>query len=573
MICSQPLRHVIRSRSVIVLALAAATLAVYAQTLDFDFVHFDDHSYVVKNPMVERGLDAESVRWAFTASHLSNWHPLTWLSYMLDTELLGSSARGFHATNVALHVLNVLLFFFVLESLTAHRGASALAAALFALHPLHVESVAWISERKDVLSSAFGLLAIASYAAYARRGGALRYALVPLCLALSLMAKPMWVTLPVALLLLDYWPLRRFGGAPAPRGAAALAPRCATAAVRRLVLEKLPLLLLSAASGALALAAQSRAMGHAAEVSLWLRAANAAVSCVRYLHMALWPTGLSAHYPHPNLPGGVPWSALEIAGAGALLLVLTLLAAAARRRPQLLVGWLWFLGTLVPVLGFVQVGTQAMADRYTYVPLIGLYVAFAWSCADAVRACRRRSRRAAVALVAAIVLLVAAAGGRAANQAGMWRDSVTLYRRSLEVEPRSALFHANLGNRLLALGDRAGAHQHYEEALRLQPDSLRVQAGLAWLLATSDDPALRDPERALALAGAVSQRLRHRDVNALDTLGAAFAATGDFPRAIAAAERAIELARRRQNERLAEEIALHLARYRAGEPWISPPPE
>jgi tetratricopeptide (TPR) repeat protein len=439
----------------ICLGLVVATVAVFGQTLGFEFVLFDDDGYVVDNPWLRRGLGADSLRWAWTTGSMSNWHPLTWLSYLVDFELYGPSPAGFHATNLLLHIVATLLLFGALRLATGREGRSALVAALFALHPLHVESVAWVSERKDVLSACLGFGSLWAYLAYGRRGGWARYALSAALLALGLAAKPMLVTLPALFLLLDHWPLDRLR-----RGGA------------RVLVEKLPLLALSAAASVLTLRAQGGMLGAGAELTLPLRLANAVHATTWYLAKTLWPTGLAAHYPHPYLPwaGGEPLETWRIAVAGLTLLALSAAALRARRQPYLLVGWLWFLGTLAPVSGLLQVGTQAMADRYTYLPLVGIFLAGVWGGAELLHrlAPERRTRQRVAAGLAAGLLGVF--GGMAFVQAGTWRDSVTLFEHALRVAPRDRLLHTSLGMGYQARGLHGRAIPCFERALAIDPD-------------------------------------------------------------------------------------------------------
>ena len=451
----------------ICIALGVAVLAIYGQTLGFEFVNFDDPQFVTGNPNVMGGLTFNGVVWAFGAGRMGSWHPLTWLSHMLDAQLFGTNAGGHHATNVLLHALNTLLLFGVFRSATGAVWRSALVAALFALHPLHVESVAWVSERRDVLSTAFGLLAIGAHVGYARRGGVRRYLAVTLLFGLSLMAKPMLVTLPCVLLLLDYWPLRR--SRPA-----------------WLLLEKLPLFALALACSLATIAFQQRAAAVATTqaLALELRAANAVVAYASYLLQLLWPTRLALYYPHPYLEaaGGFPLAAWQIAGAAALLLGLTLLALRARQRPYLTVGWLWYLGTLVPVIGFVQVGMQAYADRYSYFPLIGLFVAIAWGAADVVSALRPRLPRAGAFAAGAAGAVLLALGVGAWLQTRHWRDSFSLFQHTLEVVPRNPVIRYNFANHLRDLGRLDEAVREYTRALEETSDSVNIRVNLANVL-------------------------------------------------------------------------------------------
>jgi tetratricopeptide (TPR) repeat protein len=461
--------------------LVAATLVTYWPALENGFV-FDDIDYVTLNPQVQAGLTGPSIAWAFTTGHASNWHPLTWLSLELDRDLFGPEPWGYHLTNLVLHVANALLLFLVFWKMTTAVWPSAFVAALFALHPLHVESVAWVTERKDVLSTLFGLLALLAYWAYARRPALGRYLLVVLAFALSLLAKPMLVTLPFLLLLLDYWPLGRLRLVREPlaerhRAAGAAGP----VAVARLILEKVPLLLLAAASCVATWLAQQH--GHSvqrlAQLPLALRAGNAVVAYAVYLRKVLWPTDLAAFYPHPG--SSLPWS--HVAAPALLLVAVTALALWLRRRaPYLFVGWFWYLGTLVPVIGLVQVGSQGLADRYTYVPLVGIFIMAAWGVADLVA--RRPAQAAAPAALGWAVILVACAL-ITWLQVHHWQDNLHLWHHALEVLPDNAFAHTNLGVAIMenASGpdDETAAFSHFTRALQIDPDQARASLGLALL--------------------------------------------------------------------------------------------
>lgn len=441
--------------------LGFAAVAVYWPTTGHPFILFDDPRYVTENPDVLRGLGWDGVAWAFQTFHAANWHPITWLSHMADVTLFGPVPGSHHLVNVLLHAANAILLFLLLARATGADGRSAFVAALFALHPTHVESVAWIAERKDLLSTAFGLLALLAYVSWTRRGGALRYALVAACFALSLLSKPMWVTLPFLLLLLDAWPLERLGGAPHGSGSAV-----APATPRRLVVEKLPLLALSVASSAVTVAAQSGAGAvRGQELGLPARLANAAVAYVRYAGKTLWPSDLAVFYPLP-VSGTPAWKAI---GALAILALVTAYAIRERRSmPWVAVGWSWFLGTLVPVIGLVQVGSQAMADRYTYLPTIGLYVAITWTAASiAARAGRIRL----LAVAGAAVLLGLA--WRTHVQVGHWSSHEALFRHSILVEPDGALAHGALSEGLRRDGRLDEALLEALEATRLEPGHAR----------------------------------------------------------------------------------------------------
>src|SRR5262245_20510376 len=397
------------------LGLVAVTWAVFGQTLTHDFVNFDDHVYVYENPLVTRGLSTEGIIEAFTHTHARNWHPLTTLSHMLDCQLYGLNAGGHHLTNVILHTISVLLLFLVLKQMTAAVWQSAFAATLFAIHPLHVESVAWIAERKDVLSAVFFMLTLAAYVQYTRAPSALRYMLVVLLFAFGLMSKPMLVTLPLLLLLLDYWPLDRIGAHKSE----------VTRRLPTLIKEKIPLLALSIFSCIATLFAQRQGPSAIDQLPFLWRLENTFVTYVTYVWQMLWPARLSVFYPHQNdrLP------LLEVTGALALLVATSLVVISLRRtKPYLVTGWFWYLGMLVPVIGVVQVGEQAHADRYTYLPQIGLYIMIAWTVGSLLLESTRR-RRALVGVIAAMAVVSLSA--RAFGQTSYWKNSETLWNHAL----------------------------------------------------------------------------------------------------------------------------------------------
>lgn len=444
--------------------LFAGTCAAYAPIGANGFVNFDDDLYITDNPAVGAGLSARGVTWAFTTTHASNWHPLTWLSLQLDAQLHGVDAVGYHITNVLLHALNVLLLYAVWRRMTGQSTASAVVAALFALHPLHVESVAWASERKDVLSTCFWLLTMWAYVRYCARPGTGRYLQVVLLFALGLAAKPMLVTLPFVLLLLDWWPLGRLTGMRTRLLQGVKTSERGSLLSRRL-LEKVPLFALAVAACALTFYAQEkgRAVNPIADVGLRLRVMNAVVAYLLYIGRMVVPVGLAPFYPHPRaaLPG---W--LVLVAAGALLAFTVFVLRQGRRRPYLVVGWFWYLGTLVPVIGLIQAGWQSSADRYTYVPLIGIFVMAVWTLADWAHGRERRQR--ALAVTAAASLMVCAV--MTWRQVGFWRDSVTLWNRALAVTKDNFVAHLKLGDDFLRHNDLAHAQRQYEETLRLEPN-------------------------------------------------------------------------------------------------------
>lgn len=537
-----------RLRLVICLLLAAATAAVYWRVLGFEFTNYDDWDYVTRNPQVQAGLTWETIKWAFTTGAASNWHPITWLSHALDCQLYGLEPWGHHLTSLVIHIANTVLLFLVLDTMTRCTWRSAFVAAAFALHPLHVESVAWVAERKDVLSTLFWLLTMWAYARYVEANvganvgaghahvGAgyaippprnshhsrLRYALVVLLFALGLMTKPMLVTLPLALLLLDYWPLGRLDALIA-KG------KSLRYAVRTLVIEKWPLLALSAASAVVTVVFQQLggAVRPLVDFPLGIRAANAVASYVGYVGKMLWPSHLAIFYPHPGptIPG---W--LIVSSIAQLALITYLALREGRRLPWLAVGWLWYAITLLPVVGLVQVGNQAMADRYSYVTLIGLFIILAWGVPGLLGG---RARWAPSALAGAAV---AAMGWAAYVQAGYWRSSEVVFRRALAVTKDNAVTHVNLGTALGEKGRYDEAVEHWRAALEIQPNNLDALSNLGSVLALRGDTeeARGYLERAL--------RMNPNLAEAENALGIALIKRGDIAGAVRHFERAVQLA-------------------------------
>ena len=472
---------------IIGLALAIGTWTIYGQVISFEFVGWDDDLYVDSDLPVHAGLTLDGLAWAFRSDHAANWHPLTWLSHMLDFELYGEHPGGHHVTSALLHLLNTLLVFGALRALSGALWRSALVAALFAWHPLHVESVAWVAERKDVLSTAFALAAIWAYAEYAKHGQRRRLLLTGALFGLGLLAKPMLVTLPFVFLLLDYWPLGRLARGPETEREGARARP-----LRGLVLEKLPLFALSAASCVVTFVVQKRggAVSSFEYVSTGLRLANGVAAYAHYLAKTLWPGDLTLLYPHPYIAGsgGVPLPGWQVAEAALLLLAVSALVWLSRRG-YALVGWLWFLGTLVPVIGLVQVGGQAMAERYSYIPLIGLFVAFAWAGGELVEGLRHRHRwvTGAAGLLVAALLVACIHASRA--QARHWRDSVALFEHAVEVNPRNRSILFNLGNELKRRGRDEEAIALYRRALAVKPSDVKVLNNLGLALSSQGDRA------------------------------------------------------------------------------------
>ena len=468
-----------RSEACIWLILITAVLLVYWQVGDHEFINYDDNVYITDNAQVQKGLTSNGIIWAFTTSHTGNWHPLAWISHMLDCELYGLNPGGHHLTNVLLHMANAILLFVVLRWMTGAIWRSGLVAALFALHPLHVESVAWAAERKDVLSTFFWMLTMVAYVHYVNRPGGKRYFLVLVTFFLGLMAKPMLVTLPFVLLLLDYWPLNRFK------------PRAVTGSVEdqplgfrssgddkspilKAVMEKTPLFVMSLFSCVVTVMAQQEAgaISTLEIVPFKLRIANGLVSFVAYMGKMIWPQDLAVFYPHPGSDLQI-WK--PVAAGLFLLIVSTVALWVAQRCRYVLVGWLWYLGTLVPVIGLVQVGEQAMADRYTYVPLIGLFIVVVWGFADLVKGWR--SRRWVVSVSAAVMVLALMAGSWL--QVAHWKNSVKLFKHALDATSNNYVAHYNLGNALALQGKLTGAVSHYNKALQINPDHAEAHLNLA----------------------------------------------------------------------------------------------
>lgn len=502
-------------------ALAVLVALIYGQVPGHDFVRFDDGPYVYENAVVQRGLTLDGIRWALTAFHASNWHPLTWLSHMLDCELYGLDPGAHHVSAAAIHALTAVLLMVTLSYLTGAFWRSLLVAALFAVHPLRVESVAWISERKDLLAGMFWVLTMLAYGSYARRPGAVRYIATLACVTLALLAKPMAVTLPFVLLLLDYWPLGRFDGVLPPT---------------RLWLEKLPLFAASVASAAITVAAQSAggSISSGDLLKLPVRIVHAMVGYVWYLRKSVWPSGLAFYYPHPALPSGrYPTSMVALGllcgiGLGALTFVVV---RTARRRPYLLTGWLWYLGTLLPVIGLIQVGSHSVADRYAYVPLIGVYVMIAWGLAELLS--WRPAWRPLV--YAAAGVLIVAFSVVAYKQVAHWRDSRALFTRAIEVTADNYLALNGLGRVLRAEGDLQGALEYQQAALRVAPHFAAAHAdvGLVYKEMGNMEAAIRHYVEAL--------RLRPIDATTHSNLGNAYYRSGDLERAAASYREALRI--------------------------------
>jgi len=602
--------------------IAAIIWLVFGQTLHHQFVNFDDGAYVFKNAQVSRGLTIEGIVWAFTDVHAANWHPLTWLSHMLDCQLYGLNPGGHHLTNVLLHTATAILLFLVLRQMTASLWRSAFVAAVFAIHPLRVESVAWVAERKDVLSGLFFVLTIGAYVRYARHPWSpARYGLVMLLFALGLMCKPMLVTLPFVLLLLDYWPLNRLA---TMRDSSDKQLRIA----RNVLFEKLPLLGLVAASSVATLFAQKVALQPLENISIMARLGNALISGVAYMGQMFWPSGLAAYYPlaagNIVLPQ-VLLSLVLLVGISMAVFVLR------RRHPYLVTGWLWYLIMLGPVIGIVQVGNQARADRYTYLPQIGLLVLLTWMAADL--SARWRHRRLFLGTFSTIVLIALAFSAR--TQASYWQNSQSLWtralactsdnvvaeqnlgqavyeqgrddeaiahferalqinpiqasvhsslgvvlleigrvneslahlQRALQIDPNDGDAHYNLGNTFLQMARPNEAVAQYSRALEIDPNDTEAQNNLAWILATCPDARVRDGTKAVKIAERADSLTVRKSPVISATLAAAYAEAGQLADAVKTAERASELALTEGNVSRADAIREQLQFYRSGSPF------
>jgi len=596
------------------ICLAVLTWIVFGQTLWHDFINYDDPRYVYENTKITSGLSVSGIAWAFTHIHSMNWHPLTTISHMLDCQLYALRAGWHHFTNVLLHTIAVLLLFLALQQMTGAFWQSAFVAAVFAIHPLRVESVAWIAERKDVLSGVFFMLMLLAYVHYVRSPSVRRYLVVVFVLACGLMSKPMLVTLPFVLLLLDYWPLDRIRGQ-----------------LRRRMLEKIPLIALSAISSIATFVAQKGAVGWTEQLPILERIDNAVVSYVLYIWQMLWPLRLAVFYPHPE--NRLPlW---EIICSLLFLISISVVAIALRKqRPYLITGWFWYLGMLVPVIGLVQVGWQGRADRYTYLPQIGLYIAVTWAAADLTALWRHRRAIVSTAATLAVGLLSL----RAWAQTSYWRDSETLFKHALAVttnndvaennlgivylqqakldkaisllqaavnlRPDNTPAHENLAKALLQKGEVADALIHYQKLLELQPNNIEVHnivgtvliqhgriregveewqnvlaiqpdngnalSNLAWIFATSPDDSLRDGAKAVQLAEDALRISGRRIPIIFRTLAAAYAETGEFSQAIQTAQQGIELANSQGNFSLATELQGNITLYQEHQPLRDP---
>ena len=611
----------------VLILLAGLSWFVFGQTLRHDFVNYDDQRYVYQNTKISEGLSTAGIAWAFSHVHSENWHPFTTISHMLDCQLYGLHAGGHHFTSVLLHAAGAILLLLALQQMTGAFWRSAFVAAVFAIHPLHVESVAWVAERKDVLSGVFFMLTLLAYVGYARAPSFGRYLAVALLFACGLMSKPMLVTLPFVLLLLDYWPLSRMQESEATARRSTIA----RSTITKLLAEKIALIILSAGSSIVTFLAQRPAVGWTEQLPISSRINNALVSYIAYIWQMVWPARMAAFYPHPE--NRLPlW---EIVAALILLVAFSAAAVALRkRRPYVLVGWLWYLGMLVPVIGILQVGWQGRADRYTYLPEIGLYILIAWSAVDL--SAKWRHHREILALSAAAV--IGTLSWRAWIQTSYWRDSETLWSHTLEVtrnndvaqnnlgivllqrgdvdqaitrfksaielRPENAPAHDNLAKAFLQKGQAADAMVQYRKLLEIQPENaegrnilgtILIQQGrikeaieqweetlvmqrdngnaksnLAWVFATCPEESFRNGTRAVQLAEQALHLSGGKNPIIYRTLAAAYAESGRFAEAIETARRGAELANNQGNPGLASELQNSIALYQVGKPLRDP---
>ena len=573
--------------------LTAIIWLVFGQTLGHEFINFDDDRYVYENREVSRGLTLDGLKWVLTHSHASLWHPLTTLSHMADCQIYGLRPAGHHFTNVVLHNLGAILLFLVFRGMTGCIWQSAFIATVFAIHPMRVESVAWVAERKDVLSGVFFMLTLGAYLRYVRAPGISRYLTLSIFLACGLMSKATFVTVPLVLLLLDYWPLQRANDF---RGS------------RRLLMEKIPLLALSAAASVATVFAQTVTMASLEQLSLLARLKNAAVSVIVYLRQMFWPTHLAVFYPHPHDQLNI-WVVLACV---ALIVVLTLLAIFFRQKhPYVFVGWFWYLILLAPVLGIVQAGLQARADRFTYLPHIGITMLLTWSCADLTQQWRYRR----IVLISMATFAIAALTVVAYQQTTFWRNSISLWEDALAVTPDNQTAHQNLAAALWSKGRTAEANKHsraaaiaharttlkdypfdvathndlgvllaqngdvrggieqWEISLQLSPDDGNALNNLAWVLATYPADTIRDGKRAVELAAKATTLPGGNVPIVIRTLAAAYAEAGDFSKAIETGQRALDLATAQSNTSLLSTLRHEIELYQAHTPYRESPPQ
>ena len=505
-------------------ALAVFTCLLYSPVRGHPFVNYDDDGYVTENAHVQSGISGETIAWAVTSTEHDNWHPVTWLSHALDCDLFGVHPGAMHVVNVLIHAVNVVLIFLLLQWATGCTGRSLLVAALFAVHPINVESVAWIAERKNVLSTLFLLLTIGAYGWYARKPSVRRYLAVAALFALALMAKPMVVTLPCALLLLDFWPLNRVATwTPESDGTPQVS-------FSRLVLEKLPLLALSAGDALLTMLAQRKGGAIHLFLPFGVRLENAIYAYAKYIWNAFWPTRLAVFYPHPaySLTG------LQLTLASLFLVAVSTLVWRFRSRRYLVIGWFWYLGTLVPVIGLVQVGDQAMADRYAYVPLLGIFLMVVWGIADLADSRQIGTRPRTAASAACLIILIVLSW----RQIGYWRNNQALWAHTVEATGDNVYAEINLGATLLQAGRADLALPHFENAARINPKDPGTHLNMGATYASFGRNQEAIEQYKLALPAIRDPKIM---AQAYQALGALSVRVGDFPGAREYYRRALQM--------------------------------
>ena len=587
----------------IYLALALSTIVVFWQVRNFSFINFDDNFYVYENPHVLNGLTADAVYWAFTTNLSAHWHPLTWLSLMLDCQLFGPSPGWMHLVNVFLHLVNTLLLFAVLKKMTGALWPSAFVAAAFALHPMHVESVAWIAERKDVLSTFFWLLTLAAWLRCLERPSAFRYSAALAAFAMGLMTKPMLVTLPFVLLLLVYWPLNRFANKNTEHktGKRSVSFQLLISA-GHLTVEKIPFFALSVISSIITFLVMKSGgvVSNINALPYKYRVANVFLSYARYIGKLFRPSNLAVFYPFDAHRFPI-WQIALCA-----LLLFTISAVVFRLRKNygcLPTGWFWFIGTLIPVIGLVQVGSQSYADRYTYIPYIGLFIMIAWSLPQLLAKLLSAKPQRKIVLAVLMLTALTALGISAYKQTMYWNNSSTLFSHTLEVTNNNFIAHNCLGqdlykqgklvlaaehfNKALQIkpnyanaiinlgcvstnrGDLKQAIDYFQKALQMEPDNSVTMNNLAWIFATCPDPNYRNSSEAIRLAQRACRATGFADPGILDTLAAAFASAGRFDEAVITAQKALNLVNK-NNKQIFGAIKSHLDLYKASKPLIEP---
>jgi tetratricopeptide (TPR) repeat protein len=463
-------------RLLIIILLIVLTLAIYWQIQNAEFIYLDDNAYVYDNLHVQMGLSIESMKWAFTTMDAGFWHPLTWLSLMLDYHLFGLNPGGFHWTNLLLHIISTVLLFLVLSRMTGSLWRSGFVAALFALHPLHVESVAWIAERKDVLSAVFWMLTMYAYLAYVSYPRLRSYLLLVLIFVLGLMAKPMLVTMPFLFLLLDYWPLNRFRVEIQNNRKIEIIPVGPGNTISRLLMEKVPLIILSIMFSSVTFftVQKTSAIASFSGLSVFSRIGNALVSYVEYISKMIVPVNLAVFYPHPGM-----WPLWQVLLCLTVLICITLIVIFyIKKYPYLAVGWFWYLGTLVPVIGLIQVGSHGMADRYTYIPMIGLFIMISWGFFDLAKKLRNGKIIISAAAISILFIMTIITW----VQIGYWKNSITLFSHAIEVNDRNYLAHGNLGAVYIDEQDYRQAYYFVSKALQLRPNSAGAHRNLGVIL-------------------------------------------------------------------------------------------